>query len=278
MELTDPCLYSPFSALCTSFQQIYSTTKKADKATLVKHLYTTWKQKRQNQKESFYNILRLIIPKLDTDRKSYNLKEKNLADKFCKVLCLSAISNEGKRLKNFKSIKGTKDFPDALHHVLKDRCHGVRGFTVGEVNDMLDSIQAGTKDHPGQVKKVLEQITQEMRPSEIKWFIRLVLKDLNLGMSDKSVLQCLEQGAQPAYLLCSNLQELCSKLETLDTLTCSVKLNQVFKPMVADRITDLSNAVQCLDNEPFFVETKYDGERIQVRSLLCFSRPSSSLY
>lgn len=34
--------------------------------------------------------------------------------------------------------------------------------------------------------------------------------------------------------------------------------------MLADRVTNLSRVEQLMKEKPFFVETKYDGERLQV--------------
>ena len=42
-------------------------------------------------------------------------------------------------------------------------------------------------------------------------------------------------------------------------------LGRVFKPMLADRVTDLNNIEQLMKGKPFCVETKYDGERMQVK-------------
>ena len=47
-------------------------------------------------------------------------------------------------------------------------------------------------------------------------------------------------------------------------------LGRVFKPMLADRVTDLSNIEQLMKKKPFCVETKYDGERMQVRFVAVF--------
>ena len=34
--------------------------------------------------------------------------------------------------------------------------------------------------------------------------------------------------------------------------------------MLADRVSDMRNIESLMKNKPFFVETKYDGERMQV--------------
>ena len=46
-----------------------------------------------------------------------------------------------------------------------------------------------------------------------------------------------------------------------------IQLGDVFKSMLADRISDLSNVGILMKNKPFYVETKYDGERMQVYQL-----------
>ena len=38
----------------------------------------------------------------------------------------------------------------------------------------------------------------------------------------------------------------------------------MFKPMLADRVTDIERIEALLNNREFIVETKYDGERMQV--------------
>ena len=54
-------------------------------------------------------------------------------------------------------------------------------------------------------------------------------------------------------------------------------MGRVFKPMLADRVTDLNNIERLMKNKPFCVETKYDGERMQVSlfdqlEIQCFDR------
>eukprot|EP00116_Pleurobrachia_bachei_P004551 sb/3464813/ len=103
-----------------------------------------------------------------------------------------------------------------------------------------------------------------MPPVQQKWLCRIILKDLHLGMSELSFLTAIDPKAEAAYTICSDLKKICENLGQLASLCQGISLGQVFKPMLADRVTDIERIETLLSNREFIVETKYDGERMQV--------------
>ena len=138
MELTSGV--QSFKELCEVFEKVQGVSSRDDKI----HI---WKQFTEKFNSDLYLAIRLAVPKLDSKRKSYGLKENALAQKFISALCLSKSSPEAKRLIKFKSAKGTRDFPEALYAILRNRCSGNKQYSLQEINNLLDSICLGVTNH-----------------------------------------------------------------------------------------------------------------------------------
>lgn len=54
------------------------------------------------QNDSFYPILRLILPEQDNERGPYGIKEHTLAKTYIRILCLSKMSKDAQKLLNYK--------------------------------------------------------------------------------------------------------------------------------------------------------------------------------
>lgn len=54
------------------------------------------------QNDSFYQILRLILPQIDNERGPYGIKENTLAKIYIRILCLSKTSKDAQKLLNYK--------------------------------------------------------------------------------------------------------------------------------------------------------------------------------
>lgn len=172
-----------FSTLCHALENISSALTKKEKVQKLLDYYENLKQSLPGEKTASYDVLRLILPKFDKARSSYGLKENALAKKYIESLCIAKNSVEGQRLLKFKALKGSKDLPDTLFHVLKNRCHGEKDFSIREINDILDSIQLGERRHNENVNQVINKITRNMSALHQKWLCRIMLKDLHLGIS-----------------------------------------------------------------------------------------------
>ena len=169
-----------FSRLCQTLESIVATTTKKEKLVRISEYYDEVSQLPDCE---VYETLRLILPKFDKARSSYGLKENALARKYIDSLCVAKTSTEAQRLLKFKSVKGNKDLPDTLFHILRNRCHGNKEFTIKEINTLLDSIQMGCVKHNEKVNDLINNLTKNMSPTHQKWLCRIILKELHLGLS-----------------------------------------------------------------------------------------------
>ena len=169
-----------FSKLCQTLESVVTTGTKREKLLLISEYYHGVSQLPE---PAVYQSLRLILPKFDKARSSYGLKENALARKYIESLCVAKTSVEAQRLLKFKAVKGTKDLPDALFHILRNRCHGKKDFNIDEINSFLDKIQIGCDKHNEKVNDLINNLTKNMPPLHQKWLCRIILKELHLGIS-----------------------------------------------------------------------------------------------
>lgn len=116
-----------FSELCSLFEQI-SSAKSQEKPNILSAFIQEYRVKGSQLKEqtpeaedSFYPVLRLILPNLERERAPYGLKESTLSKRLVKILSLPTDSADSSRLAAFRKTGNTniKDFADAAYWVLR---------------------------------------------------------------------------------------------------------------------------------------------------------------
>ncbi|KYR02618.1 DNA ligase IV [Tieghemostelium lacteum] len=219
---------------------------------------------------SYYPLLRLLLPQLDKERQTYGLKEKTLAKFYVEMLNISPNSIDGQRLLNWKKPIGLHemggDFGSAVYLSLKNRCIQKSKLSMGDINHSLDSINK-YQEKKDKIR-VLKSILFNSTATEQKWYTRIILKELKTGLSEKSILNFYHPEAMEIYYMCSDLRLLCERLGNGQRTKLIqdpkiVMLFQPIRPMLANR-QPLHVSQQLMDSTQFVVETKYDGERIQI--------------
>lgn len=73
--------------------------------------------------------------------------------------------------------------------------------------------------------------------------------------------------AKELYDVSNDLEKVCTSLEDPFNrpLAIGISIFKPFRPMLADRI-EVSKFLTKMGNKPFYVETKLDGERIQIHT------------
>eukprot|EP00921_Rhytidocystis_pertsovi_P006820 GHVQ01011531.1.p1 GENE.GHVQ01011531.1~~GHVQ01011531.1.p1 ORF type:complete len:199 (-),score=44.47 GHVQ01011531.1:136-732(-) len=96
-----------------------------------------------------FPLFRLILPQLDRDRLTYNMKESALARLYISALSLPA--TEAVKLKNFKDpavLMGTEarvgDFSSVLYIVLQSRVDATSSLNLADVNSYLDQLHGAS--------------------------------------------------------------------------------------------------------------------------------------
>jgi DNA ligase-4 len=155
------------------------------------------------------------------------------------------------------------DFVGLLTFVIKNRCSAVNTMTINDVNDFLDEFCRATSSD--EKTTTLAKLIKKASVLEQKWIIHIVLKDLKIGIGHETVFKQLDSRAQEVYTSTSSLVEVCNFLvdpKNSKYAHSFFKLFAPIKPMLAGRM-NLHDILHFFTGVPVYVETKYDGERIQ---------------
>jgi DNA ligase 4 len=142
----------------------------------------------------FYPAMRLIIPDKDRDRPMYGLKEKAIGKLLVKVMKISSDSEDGFSLTNWKlpgasaASRKAGDFAGRCYEVLVKRAmrSDAGDLRVAEVNELLDKLAAAQGE--AQQLPIFETFYERMNADELMWLMRIILRDIKLGASEKTIL------------------------------------------------------------------------------------------
>lgn len=173
-----------------------------------------------------------------------------------------------------------------------------QGVMLTEIHGTLNNLSKGSNSdvNQEQQKKIIQKLIRKLTPLEGKWLIRILLKDMHLGFSStKNVIygllhpkaKSISERISDLELFCQKLNDPEAEIDDVDILL----LNH-FRPMLATRMDIIDSAFEggslgssgsaeskerttCKSNwgkpdavtlppPPFYVETKWDGERFQI--------------
>ena len=146
-----------------------------------------------------------MLPNEDKDRGNYGLKEKNLS----KVIAdsLSLTKDDYLRLHHFKNPSfhkngvGIGDFSMCVFDVVKSYCRPQGSLSILELNQLLDQLASDSNNHVKVFRKLFTMCSGE----EIKWIIRIVLKDLKSSNKIDTVLKAFHRDAHDFFNLTNSL-------------------------------------------------------------------------
>ncbi|CAH1773972.1 unnamed protein product [Owenia fusiformis] len=268
--------FSELTGLLEKIKKIQGKSSLDQKKRLLSNFIAKWREahntyyKGKATDDSFYSAMRLIMPHLEKERGPYGTKETMLAKSYISILQIGEESADGRKLKHFSAPKHTKgdesDFAGVAYYVLKDRLADKTSLTIQDVNDALDAIALANanKDKVLKEKKLL-YLLQNTSALDNKWLIRMILRDMKLGFSQHSVFTTFHQDAEDYFNVCTSLQKVCQRLHNPSVRMHEIEITvfEPFRPMLGDR--GQPNKVESLfGGKEFFIETKYDGERMQL--------------
>ncbi|XP_026060113.1 DNA ligase 4 [Carassius auratus] len=267
----------PFIDLCTVLENIQKTKLRPDKSKILKDFIDSWRKfhaalhkDNSNTTDSFYAAIRLIVPQFERERMAYGIKENMLAKLYIEVLGLPKNGPEANKLLNYRAPTTSQgeagDFALMAYFVLKKRCTSQGNLSIKEVNDFLDSVAINNASkQKDQVKKSLLHLITQSSALEQKWLIRMILKDMKLGISKETVLQVFHPDAAELYNVTTDLNKVCRQLHdpSVSLSEVSIDLFSAFKPMLA-AVANIRQIEKQMSNRTFYIETKLDGERIQL--------------
>ncbi|XP_018322080.1 DNA ligase 4 [Agrilus planipennis] len=268
--------YFKFQELCDVLEAISAAKKPKEKKDILSKFIQQFKSKAvklqpEISNSSFFPILRLILPHLERDRGPFGIKEFSFAKKLINMLSLKPDGPEASCLLNyqghFKNVN-IKDFADAAFWILKKYYYKSSSLTILDINNGLDMLaQLHSSAEPRKFDETLFKLFRATSAKEQKWLIRIILKDMKLGIGQDSILNTFHPDAVEFYASNSSLTKVCGTLKD-----SSIRLNEIeieiftaFRVMLSKRC-DVNELVKISSspNMLYYVETKFDGERFQL--------------
>ncbi|CAG8658863.1 19827_t:CDS:10, partial [Dentiscutata erythropus] len=254
-----------FSEFCR-FLEVASREKGDAKKKKLHKYFVNWRTKYGND---FYPVMRLLIPHLDNERTSYGMKENVLAKTYINVLGLSKDSPHAERLLHWKMPGSNKsktagDFASVAFEVIAPRSTvvGQGSMSIDDVNQQLDTLNASSGQSESRI--IIRNFFTKCTAIEQKWIIRIILKELKIGMSEKTIFSAFHPDASSLFNVCSDLRKVCSELQDpYKRFTSSeISIFRPFKPMLSKSVA-VQNIIKTMGGS-FWIEEKIDGERIQL--------------
>ncbi|XP_042224034.1 DNA ligase 4-like isoform X2 [Homarus americanus] len=267
----------PWSHVCRMLDKVQSSVRASKKEMLLKfirqfrELLKKKLQEDPNAPDSFFPVMRILLPALDRARGAYGVKERKLAELYIRILGLKKEGNDAQKLLHFRkpnSSAGSEsgDFAEVAYYVLKNRCPDKGDMTLHDVDLQLTSIAENyaSKKHE-EVERSLMTMLRSMTATEQKWLMRVLLKDMRLGIGQGAIFNAWHPDAKDFYDVNNNLEKVCKTLRdpTIRLHEIEVSLFSAFRPMLAQQAV-LDKVETQMDHKPFYAETKYDGERSQI--------------
>ncbi|XP_020251503.1 DNA ligase 4, partial [Asparagus officinalis] len=138
------------------------------------------------------------------------------------------------------------------------------GLTIKDVNDALD--QLASRENRGEKTAVLSDLIKKTNAVEMKWILMIILKDLKLGISEKSIFHEFHPDAEDLFNVTCDLKLVCEKLKDRSQRhkRQDIEVGKAVRPQLAMRVADAASAWKKLHGKNVVVECKFDGDRIQI--------------
>lgn len=242
----------------------------------IETFFSRWRNEVGND---IYPAMRLALPDSDRDRSVYHLKEQTIAKLLIKLMKISSKSEDGHSLLNWKvpgksaSSRLAGDFAGRCYEALKKRPLKTEPgeIRIGEVNVLLDKL-AGVSMESEQMP-IFEEFYRRMNPEEMQWLIRIILKQMKIGATERTMLNAWHRDAEKLFNVSSSLRHVCWELwdpmVTLEEEKSKLSLMNPFQPQLARYpMPTTEKTIQKLGlpdrQSKFYIEEKLDGERMQL--------------
>ncbi|SCB65912.1 unnamed protein product [Fusarium graminearum] len=269
-----------------SFRGVNKLSPHEQRRHIIDRFITRW---RKEVGPDFYPALRLILPDKDRDRGVYGLKENAIGKLLVKLMKIDKNSEDGYSLLHWKLPGQTMasrlagDFAGRCFEVISKRPMRtqVGNMTIAEVNEQLDKLASSSGEMEN--LRVFEIFYHRMNSEELMWLIRIVLKQMKVGATEKTFLDLWHPDGDALFSVSSSLKRVCWELWNpeirLEQDETGVALMQCFQPQLAQfqMPASFQKMIQLLrpteEDPEFWIEEKLDGERMQVHMVQDKSHP-----
>ena len=246
---------------------------------IIERFISRWRKEVGND---IYPAFRLIVPEKDRDRAMYGLKELTLAKLLVRVMKIDKKSVDADHLLHWKlpGIKSSSamagDFAGRCFEVISKRPMRTTpgDMTIAEVNELLDRLSVAQKEE--NQRPIIEEFYRRMNAEELMWVIRMILRQMKIGATEKTIFEIWHPDAENLFNISSNLRRVCWDLYDpqvrLEGEDRGIHLMQCFQPQLAafqmksmETMVSRMNATE--DDPVFWIEEKLDGERMQLHMI-----------
>ena len=162
--------------------------------------------------------------------------------------------------------RGSGNFAQTVFEVAKTHrpVSGVSRASVGDVNAALDAL-AAARSKAEQIP-VMARLVEATDATQLKWLAAIIIKDLKLGYGETAILRHFHPDANDLYNVCCDLRRVCDNLRSRARRfkRRDLEPGSLVKAMMASRVHSCAAAFDAMRNKRFVIESKFDGERIQV--------------
>lgn len=229
--------------------------------------------------DDIYPAIRLIIPEKDRERAMYGLKEATIAKLLVKIMRIGKDSDDAYNILHWKlpglksSLAMAGDFAGRCHEVISKRARRTKpgDMNIAEVNEHLDRLSKSQKEEDQQ--PIFEQFYERMNAEELMWLIRMILRQMKIGATEKTILDLWHPDAENLFNISSSLKRVCWELHDpevrLEGDDRGISLMSCFQPQLAAfQMRSMEQMVKKMkpdgDDKSFWIEEKLDGERMQL--------------
>ena len=121
---------------------------------------------------------------------------------------------------------------------------------------------------PEGVEGILMDLFKRMNAIQVKWLVRIILKDMHIGIGQNTIFKVFHPDARELYDVNANLRKVVELLYDPNVRRNEIEISlfDPFRPMLAERGDADMHVVadKQMAGKEFYIEVKYDGERIQV--------------
>ncbi|QIW94932.1 hypothetical protein AMS68_000450 [Peltaster fructicola] len=257
---------------------------------IIERFIARWRKEVGND---IYPAMRLMIPDKDRDRAMYGLKEATIGKLLVKVMKINKDSEDGYNLLHWK-LPGLKassamagDFAGRCFEVISKRpmLTSPGTMTIAEVNEMLDRLSVAQKEESQ--LPIMNEFYTRMNAEELMWLIRMILRQIKIGASEKTILELWHPNAESLFNISSSLRRVCWELYDpavrLDAAECNIHLMECFQPQLAAfqmrSMEQMVSSMKLTTEDPvFWIEEKLDGERMQLHMIEDESQPGGKRF
>ena len=155
------------------------------------------------------------------------------------------------------------DFVNLVHYIISPRVTNANTITINEVNDHLDSLAKASNRNERTI--ALTKIIKQCTAQEQKWILSIILKDIKIGFSSDTFFKLYDPHAISILNSTSSLVDVCEYISNSQDekyVNTFYKVFSPIKPMLVARMT-LDKILTTFTGVTVYIETKFDGERIQ---------------